>query len=776
MEATATAGRIPYQLKFALQQVMQARVAAEGCTLTATQFQLFFGLEAANLMRFLDSGDTSLANTPFPCTGGKFGFNWKDIKAGFPGIVLPSSCKSATFATTGCNVKLNLLPNLNIELSLKDTCKDETQYGYGLPQISASCSGTLCSVFGRPCTQDADCSGLATCDGIPDSNITNWLDPLESLGLYHAINDDATCNTGGQNAQQKFWSMFINTAANMVGLTSAVSPTVYSTVKMCGISSFISKVNPSQAPTPSESFQCPGGGTLPPSQVCDGIVQCPSNNADEAMCRCGNNTVPQRIDDGQQFNWNCCPICPDPNAQYTNQYGQPYYCTYSYCGYVVPAKVSPTFCDPPPANGQPIDCPSFIQASTGPAAFPARQSLSFASTTVRDENVLAWSDCNGNVQALNAGAIGVANLRLPFQNIAAALENVISTVLSCRNTAVGGPTTIDWARFFYVWSVNHWGGLFFSTQSSGGPFADWNPGAKVDDEVRYYKSSQTQNCSNCYGAPCCNCRCDYVQPPPFANVANAPASCNLASATAAGGGSCELQLDVSSWFAGSAFPAGWGSGQTILRLKAASTCANSKLGQFYFTCEGPCNTTHKSGCCMLSSLMVPQSAGQCPQGYYLATLDSGMTDFLFNHTNPTAPKSVDTTLINFLSLVQSRNYKFGNGFAQFVMPSTDPISRSTCVVNMSAIGANQDSWATAAVTENCPVPPQNPPTGQGCPQFLSGGPIQGCGANCLQPAVATTCGANCPLAPTPATPVTVPGAAASVTVGFLGLVVGLLVV
>jgi len=281
----------------------------------------------------------------------------------------------------------------------------------------------------------------------------------------------------------------------------------------------------------------------------------------------------------------------------------------------------------------------------------------------------------------------------------------------------------------------------------------------MDQTVRFYNLSQSANCtySNCGPNGCSSSNCVYWVNPPFENVHFPPSSCDLAST---GSGSCELALNITNWFAGSTFPAGWNSAPTLLKIKFSSTCTGSAVPSALITCEGSCTTTAKSGCCILSQAFVaPTGVGSCPAGYKLQTINSTVTDFLFNSSQPST-RSKDSTLINLMNLIGSRNFKFSfngvtaAGETPFVTPDTSDLTRSFCLIDGSAFDTNTQAWADASVTDNCPYPPVTT-SGNGtraCPQFLTGSTSQitGCTTACLTPPTVTTCLASgCPLPPTP---------------------------
>jgi hypothetical protein len=197
----------------------------------------------------------------------------------------------------------------------------------------------------------------------------------------------------------------------------------------------------------------------------------------------------------------------------------------------------------------------------------------------------------------------------------------------------------------------------------------------------------------------------------------------------------------------------------MLKVKFSSDCAGSSLPSVLLTCEGPCTAGSKSGCCILKEAFVAQlPGGGCPSGYKLETIQSNITNFLFNSSEPST-HSKDSTLINFLNLLGTRNFKFsfasggGAGFTPFINPDYLDASRTFCTINGSAFESNQKAWADVSLTDNCPYPPVSV-DGNGtraCPQFLAGGKVTGCGTSCLVPPVVTPCGASgCPFTPTPA--------------------------
>jgi len=763
MEATVSVGRLGFQFKNSLQNVLWARIKAEGCVPGADQ-ATFWGMEILNVLRFLDSSDTTLTNAKFPagCDPNVFAFNWQKMKADFPGIVLPSSCTAANFAVNKkCQIKFKMLENFYVELAITDTCP-EYKNGYGLPSIALTCSGDLCASLGKPCTTAADCSGGAGCDAV-GFNTTDWNKILSDLQLFSNSSDYDACNVGGSGFDfgERFYSTIINTAASMFGLTTGVATTNYHEVKLCGASSFQQKFVPSQAPTPVAAFRCPSNSAiLTESQVCNGVSECP-NGEDEAHCSngCGytDNAGRLLIDDGPNIGW-CCPICPGPNDKFDHN-GATYYCNSQFCANPPVQSVGVSICQSTGSSG-PLDCPDFFMASTNSDPLPAAKPTFFATTDVPNEHIMGWADCDGNAQFGNPNEIGVANFQHPFQNIAKQLESILTTFEKCRF----GTQPTSWARYFFPWSINLWGGVFFTDEQAGNIFGNVNPGKAIDDSARYYGSSERVCMSYSDGAYNCT-----GPNPPFANVANPPDSCNIATTT--GSGTCELQLDISSWFKGGLFPTGWDQGQTLLRFKAASSCSSSALPQMFVTCEGPCDASKKSGCCILKDAFLAETVpGVCPKGYKSTLLDTEFTDFLFNGTST---KSKDTTLINFLNLLTTKNYKFGGGFAPFSSPAGLDPARSICIIDGEAFGSNQDVWANSSVTEECPIRKDATTPGnhsQGCPQFIPGSAISGCGSSCLQPPKAQQCDASgCPTTPLTDSPATVASPALVVAAGLIAL-------
>jgi hypothetical protein len=139
--------------------------------------------------------------------------------------------------------------------------------------------------------------------------------------------------------------------------------------------------------------------------------------------------------------------------------------------------------------------------------------------------------------------------------------------------------------------------------------------------------------------------------------------------------------------------------------------------------------------------------GSCPTGYKLTPLDSEITDFLFR--DATAALSNDTAILNFFSLMSTRQIKFGPGAAPFIKVDGTEAERSTCVIDAQSFETNIKDWGSTAATEDCPVPASPPNGTKGCPQFLSGG-LRGCsGATCLNAPVVSACNPQCPVSPTP---------------------------
>lgn len=725
LETTLTGGRLPFQFKFALQEVLKARVAVEGCTISAAQHEQFFGLNVQNIIRLLDPADTTLASLPLPATcDTPFSFNWKKLKEGFAGVVLPSTCTSAGFASSKrCNVKFKLFDNFFIELAINDNCVNQVQNGYGLPSINVFCSGTLCDSFAKPCVTNSDCTGGSTCDAIADSHLANALQPLIDMSLFNNMTDFAGCSSGGNSFPEKFWSGIINSGAYLAGLTNTVSSAVYSDVKLCGISNFATKFIPTEAPTPIPTFRCFNSTILPVSQVCDSVPDC-QNGEDEQSCGCG---VGMLSSSGQ-----CCSVCPTGNEPY---------CSSQFCGSASYSSGSSNFISvacPPTPSGTPVSCPDFLMSSTSPVPQVIGATLKSVAPANAAQHIIGWADCEGNVQMGSPSELAVFNGHLPFQNVAAEIERVIKSLEICRIGTAPSPT--QWARLFFPWSVNLWGGLFYSDASALDIFGSVNPGAKLDETIRYYSAADNYT----FVPPDYNTKV-YAMSPPFANVANAPASCDLASTT--GTGSCELAATIGSWFAGPSFPAGW-SGATTLKAKLASTCSTTSMPNAFLTCEGACDATSKSGCCIMRNAFTAQTGpGVCPTGYKLVAVQGGVTDFLFR--NRTTAKSNDTTLQNFVSLVIGRQIAFGAQQAPFTDVYASEAARSFCLIDGNEFGNNTNLWGKTAAGEDCPVPALPPNGTLGCPQFLSGG-LGGCsGASCLGAPITSQCNPQCPLPPTP---------------------------
>jgi hypothetical protein len=280
--------------------------------------------------------------------------------------------------------------------------------------------------------------------------------------------------------------------------------------------------------------------------------------------------------------------------------------------------------------------------------------------------------------------------------------------------------------------------VFFSDQSLQNIYNNVNPGAKLDDSLRYYGAAEA------YEENTTTWEKLYYLNPPFANVANAPSSCDLASTTGANP-SCELSLDISSWFDGPSFPAGW-NGPTAIKVKFASTCLDTSAPTVFLTCEGKCDATAKSGCCILRNAIVPPTSGTCPAGYKLQLVNTEITDFVFNGS--TTSKSNDTTLMNFVSLVLGRQIKFG-GASPFASVQASEALRSFCFLDGASFGNNTVTWSEKAFTEDCPVPADPPNGTKGCPQFITNGKVKGCtGSTCLPAPVTSQCAPQCPQTPT----------------------------
>jgi hypothetical protein len=719
METSVTAGRLPYQIKLAIQSVVKARVFGEGCNPVPASRDLFFGMDIVNVLRFFDGADDSLATTPMdPTCDTKFAFNWKKLRDGFRGINLPNTCNTATYlATKKCQAKFKIVENLFLEIIIEEKCNTESQTGYGLPSLNAFCSGSLCDVFAKPCTTNSDCGTGVTCGTLKDVNLIDALKPLMEFGLYNNLTDPAQCDQAGQpKFQQKFWSEMINSGAYLFGLTNTVGTAVYSDVRLCGIDTLQDRYISTAAPTPADSYSCYDGiSRVAVNKVCNGVNDC-SNGQDEMHC---NHTCGVGFWDASWSDDNpdmCCPPCVHGN-EYPG-------CWNSYCGtyghYDGGGDITFEVVCPPTGDATgPIDCPNFLYASTTalPGTTVARQGFTTTSPTASSSHVLGWSDCNGNVQIGSSSEIGSLNARIPIHAVMHQIERVISSVEGCR---LGSDATgSQWAKHFYPWSVNFWGGLFYSNLAAQNVYNEVNPGAKLDSDLRYYASSRSQTYDqNTW-------RWVYVNAPPFADVKRAPSSCDL---TSTGTGVCELAADVDSWFSGS-FPINWNS-PTAIKAKVSSSCStgatSSSVPTAFVTCEGGCNETVKSGCCILRNLLAPKTNGVCPAGYKLTLLESELTDFILNsHSWVTR----DTTLENLLSLVLGQHYKFGVGGATFI--EVTGAQASVCLVDGTSFKTNLEAWGKAAFTEDCPVGAPVANGAQGCPQFRDVA-LKGCsGAACL---------------------------------------------
>lgn len=705
-ETSATVGKLPAQFKTAFAEVMKARVAMESCTLTTQQQALFYGLEPINFLRLFDAYDTELNNTAFPCANvANLKWSWQKAKWDMEGILLPTSCRSAAFATSKqCDLKFRLVDNLNLEIHYADKCSDPNQPGFGLPQISVSCSGSMCSTFMLPCVPGSNTCGTGTCHTFTGSELSNTMQFLLDTGLFNNITD-TSCTSGGFSFPEQIFSDVINNVANMLGLTSSVSTDRYSSLSLCGVGELDTRFNPSDAPTPAPMFQCPTGARIPYSSVCDGMNDCPGSE-DESYCRCNMTGI---IDSSTGSFYSCCPICMDyPNGNCWNQF----------CGRDPVVHTSVQICNHS-ASGWGMECPDISASSQ--ATIPSASPLSYASTSNANDHLLAFADCSGNVQVGNTNDMFVGNAKLPFQKVLGRAENILKAREPCRSGTAPGVS--EWKRYFFPWAVNFWGGNFLTTQALGNIFGNVNPGVKIDDSMRFY--SGVDGMYN-------------TVPPPFSNIENAPTSCD---ATTTSNGLCEIALNISEWFGGS-FPQGWDS-PTTAHLKVSSSCANSAVPEGVITCEGPCTSTSKSGCCMMKEPFLPTNNYACPQGYTLDTLQSSLTDFLFNLTST---HSQDMTVMNFLALVVTRSSSFGTGAGQtpFINPGLGA-STQFCRVNGTSFGNNTQAWGNRTATDNCPYPP----VGQGngsrvCPQILAGGGVLSC-AGCVQGVGVSQCPASgCP--------------------------------
>lgn len=741
LEASATVGKIPYQFKTAFAEVLKARVASEGCTLTPQQQALFYGLEPINFLRLIDAYDTELNNTAFPCTNvANLKWSWQNAKKDIQGILLPTSCRSANFATTKqCNGKFRIVDNLYAEFNYADKCTDPNQAGFGLPQITLSCSGSMCATLGRPCVPGVTDCGTGTCHTFTDSNLNGTLQFLLDTGLFSNLTDTLGCTANGFSFPEQFFSDIMNNVAQMVGLTTTMSTQKYSAVSLCGVGEIDRRFNPSKAPTPVPQFRCDFGTLVSFGQVCNGVNDCPGGE-DEAFCRCNSSYPGMGMIDSNNYTfsgYSCCPICPDENYNNGNNGG--YYCSNQYCSLQSGSSGSSVQICNSSASGWGLEC-SDLSAST-PQTIPAASQLSSVSSSNPNEHILGFADCDGNVQIGNTNDMIVGNAKLPLQKVLARAEAIIKGRETCRQGTAAAAA--DWKRTFFPWAVNFWGGTFFGTQSSANVYNNVNPGVKIDDSLRYY-SDVSSNSSSV---------------PPFSNVMNLPVSCD---ATTTGNGVCEIAMNIGEWFGGD-FPAGWNSATTV-HLKLSSTCSSSALPSGLLTCEGPCTASSKSGCCIAKEPFLPSTNFACPAGYVLDTLESDITDFLFNMTST---RSKDVTLMNFVTLVATRTSGFGNGAGMTPFISAGlGTNTQFCRINGSSFPNNTEAWANKTVTDRCPYPPGANGNGtRSCPQILSGGGVVACNPCLSNPTVNTCPASGCPQTPvTPTTPTTNSAVAAGVSV------------
>jgi hypothetical protein len=758
VQAAIAADRVPFQFVHAFERVLQARAASvpncqsfgnvETVYPGIQPFSQLFGLQIINVLRWLDSADTTIDNAVWPpsCNQNAFGWNWQWLRKQFPGIKMPATCSASTFYGKDCHLTFQLVPGFNVTLWLKDTCTDPTKPGYHLPQGELRCTGTLCGSFGMPCTSNADC-GSVTCDPV-NAYLDNATSFLESVGLFNTTNDAASCppDAQGFTFAEQFFSKILNNAANLIGLTPSVTAKKWHQLSICGASTFQTQYIPTTAPTPVVFFKCGNGTQIQTSFACNGVNDC-QGGEDEWNCGCGQGGGLIMSSCGGQ----CCSVCDSSNNCCGSAFQGGQYCSLPYNG----GGNGPQICTADPVSGI-YDCSQYIGATsgaTGTISYPQLQSVQNPNT---NQNIIGWADCSGNAQIGNPAAIGVVNLLHPYHTIANRLESIIKSMEGCRAQADTSDATLR--AHFYLWGVNWLGGIFFNTDSATTAFKGQTPAALADDSMRWYSSSHNQNCTqicnppNCSFGCSCYQQCTYITNPPFANLLPTGwSTCN--SASLAGSYSCQLNAAVQSWFAGTTgFPSSWGTTAAYLEGTISSNCPNDVFPQAFLVCDGPCGVknTADSGCCIMSKpLITIPAGGACPQGYTSQPINSSITDFLFN-TSVYNSSTQDTTLINFLQLLADHAFDFTTNPA-FVSPSVSG-PQSICIINGSTFGNNIDGWANQTYTESCPAPMTTPNGLQGCPQILGNGPVQACGGaqKCLTPPAGTPCVGGCPSGPTPA--------------------------
>jgi hypothetical protein len=761
VQAALAADRVPFQFVHALERVIQARVASvPNCQSFATvestypgtqPYSQLFGMQIINVLRWLDSADTTIDNAQFPagCNQNAFGWNWKWLRKQFPGIKMPSTCAASTFYSKDCHLTFEFVPGFNVTLWLKDSCNDPLKAGFHLPQIELRCTGALCNSFGTPCTSNSDC-GTVTCDPV-DLWLNNGTNVLQDVGFFNGTYDSASCapDAQGYTFAEQFFSKVVNNLANLIGARPTVDTKKWHQLSICGASAFQTKYIPTTAPTPVPFFVCENGTHLPTSVACNGVLDCQTGE-DESNCGCGfSGGLIQ-----SQCSSRCCSVCDTDSSNCCG----PWFEGGQYCSLVGGGgNNGPTICTADQVTGV-YDCSAHIGATTGATGTITYPTLQAVQNPNTNQNIIGWADCSGNAQIGNPAAIGVVNFLHPYHALAQRLESIVSSMEGCR---VGADTSNAYLRSqFYVWGIGFLGGLIFNNQASTPSYSGYTPGALADNSFRFYKSAEQKNCTSfCDPQPCnpCNCYndCNYLQNPPFANlVAPGWSTCN--GGTISGSHSCQLNAAIADWFKGSGFPSSWSTaGATFLELSISSDCPNDVFPQAFAVCDGSCGDKTKpdSGCCIMSKpLITIPAGGTCPQGYTNQQINSSITDWIFN-TSVYNSTTQDTTLINFLQLLADHAYDFGTNPA-FVPPTTTG-PQSICIINGSTFSNNTDLWGNQTYTEDCPAPMTTRNGNQGCPQILQTGWIQACGVagqpKCLSVPSGNPCPATgCPAGPTPA--------------------------
>jgi len=701
---------------------MKARVAnVPGCEVLGTHPTLFdtmFGFDFVNVLRILDPDDNALDDAyattwPTTCNISQFAFNWKNIRDDFIRVNLPDTCKASKYLSEGCKFHWKLLPGFDIEVSIREGCKDVTQLGYHLPQFEVRCNGVNCSSLGKPCTVDTHCAGGLKCDAVPDAFLDSASTFLTDIGLFNESFDGLPCTASGFTFTEQFFSKIINEAAEFIGLADKVESFQWNQLHLCGIQTFADQYIPTTAPTPAPSFKCIDGSLILPNQVCDNITDCGSGE-DEQNCNCG---VGFQFD---SFVNRCCAPCSDEidcESSYMND---------ARCGYDRSSSSAGglTFCDADPVTSV-WSCPALERSLYEPAIVAPPPFKSVKNTG--DSRIIGWSDCDGSFQIGNIDDLGVLNAFIPIHEVATRLERVIASTQQCR---AGANVDVQFLkRQFYAWGVSFLGGAFFHDLWPVTEYNGHTPGSNFDRDFRWYAFAQEENSTTH----------QYLKNPPMANLGNAPKTCDGTTVYAASP-KCELNAEIQEWFTGSGFPAAWSKGGTTLQFYVESKCLGNSFPQASLVCTGKCGPDGESGCCLMSKPFVMTPPTGCPGGYTRSTIESNITDFLFE--NASAATTRDTTLINFLQLVSTQQFDFANvipGAPEFVRVDLGTAA-TICMINGSTFDQNVEAWANKTFTETCADG-----ITRDCPAFLSDGGIKACGANSV------SCVGEVPSVPCPAT-------------------------